>query len=144
MLKKLKEYKEIIAIIVFFIAGFIWLENQFPKKADLQRETGTLKTDLKSQIKSLDCLLEKYMTLTQLQIRGRNLEKEIMDFESEIQSRFRPDDDATGPLLSPAMKHELKRLEDDLAVKIKDLRQIKKDMENIDDELARNICGKGE
>jgi hypothetical protein len=42
------------------------------------------------------------------------------------------------------MQLELKRLEEDLAAKKKDLRQIKKDMVNIDDELARNICGKVE
>jgi len=142
MLDKIKEYKEIITIIVFFLGGFIWLENQFPKKTDLKEETGSLKTDFKSQIKSLDCLLEKYMTMTQLQIRGQNLEKEINDLEVKIQSTFQVNGQGNTPPLSPAMQHELKKLEEDLLAKTKDLQKNNNDMENINNELARNICGK--
>lgn len=144
MLEKIKEYKEVIAIIVFFLGGFIWLENQYPKKTDLKSETRSLKKDLKTAIRSLDCLVEKYMTLTQLQIRGQNLEKKIQNLERKIKSTFQSSDDATTIALSPAMKHELKKLEEDLSAKIKDLRKNKDDMEDINNQLARNICGKVE
>ena len=42
MLAKLKEYKELTAIIVFFLGGFLWLEREFdrhPTRGDLKVET---------------------------------------------------------------------------------------------------------
>ena len=56
-LEKLKQYKEIIAITIFFLGGFFWLQAEFPNKSDLRSEVG-----------SLNCQLKSYMLLTQLQI----------------------------------------------------------------------------
>ena len=66
-LEKLKQYKEIIAIIIFFLGGFFWLQAEFPNKSDLRSEVG-----------SLNCQLKSYMLLTQLQIG-------IMGTQSEVQ-----------------------------------------------------------
>lgn len=131
MLEKIKEYKEIIVIIVFFLGGFIWLENQYPKK-----------TDLKSEIWSLDCLLKKYMTLTQLQIRGQNLKEEIQNLERKIKSTFQTSDDATKITLSPPLAHQLKKLQEAQSKNINDLSDIHKDMVSISEELQRNECRK--
>jgi|GEM_PF-1338292 len=131
MLQKLKEYKEIIAIVVFFLGGFIWLESQFPKKSDL-----------KSEIKTLNCLLEKYMVLTQLQIHGQKLEKQIQDIKIKIDSTFQINSDGTSPRLSPPMEYELEELRESLSNMKKELKNDNDEMEKVDNELARNICGK--
>ena len=131
MLQKLKEYKEIIAIVVFFLGGFIWLESQFPKKSDL-----------KSEIKTLNCLLEKYMVLTQLQIHGQKLEKQIQDIKIKIDSTFQINSDGTSPRLSPPMEYELEELRESLSNMKKELKNDNDEMEKVHNELARNICGK--
>ncbi len=129
MLEKLKEYKELIAIIVFFLGGFTWLNTQFPTKSDL-----------KAEIASLNCLLEQYMTLTQLQIRGQQIEKQTQELTRRI-SEVLPDDISASSLpLSPAMELEFEQLKADLAAKRGDLRSNATAMEKIRDELARHIC----
>jgi chromosome segregation ATPase len=145
MLEKIKEYKEIIAIIVFFLGGFIWLENQYPKKTDLVTETGQLKTDLISRIRSLNCLLEKYMTLTQLQVHQQNLVNEIQELETR-KSTLQSIDEATNLALSPAMKAEMKNDLDKINKEISDaeddLKKNEDKMKDINDSLATHICGK--
>ena len=131
MLEKLREYKELITIIVFFLGGFIWLDTQFPTKSDF-----------KAEMASLNCLLEKYMTLTQLQIRGQELEKQIQDLVKKI-SEAQPDDPSGRALpLSPAMKLEFEQLKPDLVNRRTDLRSNTTEMEKIRNELARQACGK--
>ena len=131
MLEKLKEYKELIAIIVFFLGGFIWLDTQFPTKSDL-----------KAEIASLNCLLEKYMTLTQLQVRGQELEKQTQELARRI-SEVLPDDiSGSSSPLSPAMKLEFEQLKSDHAANRDALRSNKTEMKKIQDELARHVCGK--
>jgi hypothetical protein len=130
MIEKLKEYKEVIVIIVFFLGGFFWLENQYPKK-----------TDLKSEIGVLNCLLEKYMTLTQYQIRGQELEKQIQELNNQIQL-FYVESKNRSRIVSPGMKHEMDEKKSDLSGKKKDLKENKDAMEKISCELERNVCGK--
>lgn len=129
MLQKLNEYKEIIAIIVFFLGGFFWLEGEFPKKSDLNSEIGSVK-----------CLLEKYMTLTQLQIRGQELDKQIQELNDQI--KLFPAIANSGPSLTPAMAQELDDKKSDMSGKKNDFKANKVAMEKIVDELARNVCGK--
>ena len=131
MLEKLKEYKELIAIIVFFLGGFIWLDTQFPTK-----------TDLKAEIASLNCLLEKYMTLTQLQIRGQEIEKQTHELTKKITGILPEDNVSTGVSLSPAMRLEFEQLKTELDAQRDDLHKNAKEMEKIRDELGRQICGK--
>lgn len=126
MLEKLKEYKEIVAIIVFFLGGFMWLNNQFPTK-----------NDLKSEIGSLNCLVEKYMTLTQLQIRGQELVKQTELLATQIFDREA--NHAEAPL-SPAMQFELSQLKSDYEHNRREYRTNNTEIEKILDELARNVC----
>ena len=128
MLEKLKEYKELIAIIIFFLGGFIWLNSQFPKKSDLEAEIGYL-----------NCQLEKYMTLTQLQIRDQDLVKQAQDLANKISEM---ETDSENVPLSPAMKFELEQLKSDFDHNTDKHRSNKSDIARIFDELARNVCKK--
>lgn len=128
MLEKLKEYKELVAIIVFFLGGFIWLNNQFPTKGDLKAEIG-----------SLNCLVEKYMTLTQLQIRGQELWKQIQDLATSISDM---ETNSGNVHLSPAMKFELNQLKSDFEHNREKYRSNTAEIAKILDELARNVCKK--
>lgn len=95
MLEKLNQYKEIITIMVFFLGGFIWMENQFPTK-----------TYLSSQVKLLSCELQEYMKITQLEDRELNLQNEIQDRNGEIQALSASGTDPHGAL-SPIVEQEL-------------------------------------
>lgn len=127
MLEKLKEYKEIITIIVFFLGGFAWLESQFPKKGELQSDIGTL-----------NCLLEQYMQLTQQQFLNQRLGEQIRDLKEKLESNGGI---ANISDLSPA----LMRVRGDLAEQL-DEAKVKyrvsiEQMEEINNRLARNYCG---
>ena len=126
MLGKLKEYKELIAIIVFFLGGFIWLNSQFPKKSDLEAKIG-----------SLNCQLEKYMTLTQLQIRGQELGKQAQDLMTRI---LDVENYSENVVLSPPMKINLDQMKSDLKHNREKHRSNKDEIATILDELARNVC----
>ncbi len=128
MLDKLREYKELIAIIVFFLGGFIWLNNQFPTKSDLRAEIGYL-----------NCLVDKYMTLTQLQIRGQELVKQAQDLTTRISDMETNSGDVH---LSPAMKFELDQLKSDFEHNREKHRSNNAEIVKILDELARNVCRK--
>lgn len=124
MLEKLKEYKELIAILVFFLGGFAWIQGQYPTK-----------TDLKSQVTVLECLLQKYMALTQLQIHGQQLQQEIQERRKQIQMM-------EGMQLSPAMQSDLEEKRKDLGGTQGDLKTNLAEINKINDELRRNVCGR--
>lgn len=130
MLEKLKEYKELIGIIVFFLGGFFWIQAQYPTK-----------TDLKSSVGVLNCMLDKYMMLTQLQIRGSDLERQIQEKVSQIDS-YGNVPNATAATLSPAMLEELEAKKDDLATNRSELKANTAEMQKINDELQRDVCRK--
>jgi hypothetical protein len=130
MLEKLKEYKELIGIVVFFLGGIWWIQGQYPTKTDLKSEVGVLK-----------CLLDKYMTLTQLQIRGRDLERLIQDEVSQISS-FGNVQSATAASVSPAILEALEGKKADLAANRTELKAKIAEMQKINDELQRNVCQK--
>jgi hypothetical protein len=52
MLEKLKEYKELIGLIVFFLGGFIWLQQKFAHKQELIEQVKSSKDALMSQIEN--------------------------------------------------------------------------------------------
>ena len=129
MLEKLKEYKELIGIVVFFLGGVYWIQGQYPTKKDLKSEIGVV-----------NCLLDKYMTLTQLQIRGRELERLIEEQSSQISAIGTPPGAAATPL-SPAMQQELEAKKADLAANRSELKDKTLQMQKISDDLQRNACG---
>jgi hypothetical protein len=129
-LEKLQEYKELLTVVVFFLGGFFWIQNQYPTKTDLRTEIGVL-----------NCLLDKYMLLTQLQNKGRDLERHAQELKNEI-AAFGGDQNRTQPPLSPAMKQELDDKKADLATVQADLKVNAASIQSTGDELARNVCGK--
>ena len=123
MLDRLKEYKEIIAIAVFFIGGFMWIENQYPKRSDLD---------------VLSCLVREYMTLTQQQIRASDLEKEIAELAEALTSQGRV---ASAEPLSPALQMEFERRQHELADYYDELRRNETAMRETTERLQRHSCG---
>ena len=131
MLEKLKEYKEMIAIIVFFLGGFSWLQNQYPNK-----------NDLKAELASVRCLLDNYMKLTQLQILSQEQDKKISELWRKL-SEVPPDNSSKSKVsFSPAMRAELEQLRVEYTTRINQQGQTASDMVKIRDELARGICGR--
>ncbi|MBL8028908.1 MAG: hypothetical protein JNL74_20960 [Fibrobacteres bacterium] len=128
MITKLKEYKELIAILVFFLGGFFWLNNRFSTKSDLQQE-----------IASLNCMLEKYMLLTQNQIRVQTLEKEINETNSKLSLMMNTNG---GVSLSPAMEYEIGETKNQLTQKKSELSKCQSTIQDICLDLQRNSCGK--
>jgi hypothetical protein len=128
MIERLKEYKELIAIIVFFFGGFFWLNDQFPTKKDLSNE-----------IASLNCQLDKYMTLTQLQIHGQELVKQAQELTDRISNMESSTENVP---LSPAMKFELEKLKSDFKYNREKHRKNKAEIRKVLDDLARNVCKK--
>lgn len=125
MLEKLKEYKELIAIVVFFLGGFFWLENEFPKKKD---------------ITVLDCQLKKWMELTQLQMKSHDLEIKVQELESVINAY--PDvPGSKQATLPPAVQKVLDSKKADLSGSKVDFKENKARIEAITLELQRNSCG---
>lgn len=127
MLERLKEYKELLAIVVFFLGGFFWIQNRYPTK-----------TDLRSEIRVLNCLLDKYMLLTQLQIRGRDLERQVADLSNQLALY----DSAPDPILpiSPAMRQERDEKRKLLDETRSALKANVAEIQKTGDELQRNVC----
>jgi hypothetical protein len=134
MFEKLKEYKELLGIVVFFLGGFFCIQNQFTRFPT--------KSDVKSEVSVLHCLLDKYMLLTQRQLRGRELERQVQDLTSQISAY----DDRAGaqPAISPAMREEREAKLADLVSARNDLKANAADIQKTGDELQRNVCGKGD
>ncbi len=131
MLDKLKEYKELIAIIVFFIGGFFWLQSQYPNKTDLKLELATVR-----------CQLSKYMEMTQMQIRNQNLEKQLLDLKKKLSKVPSSNGRQSEIPLSPAMQLEIQYMKDAYKTKKKQLEQLENNMIKLRDELARGACGR--
>ena len=149
MLDKLREYKEIIAIVIFFAGGFTYLNTNFPDKDDLtssQNQLGTdikrAKSDLQSQVKIQQCLLEKYMLLTQLQMRGYQLERTIaaMSTRHAEARKVKTNDPETWARLSPAMKNDFEDLQVTLRRSNEDLQSTVEEMEQLSEELQMHVC----
>jgi hypothetical protein len=129
-LQRLQEYKELLAIMVFFLGGFFWIQGQYPTK-----------NDLKAQIGVLSCLLDKYMSLTQLQNHAQSLDGQAQQLREEI-AAFRGDPDRSQPPLSPAMKQELDSKKAELVNVQSEFKKTAAQIQAAGEELARNVCGK--
>ncbi|MCP5085752.1 MAG: hypothetical protein GY952_02960 [Rhodobacteraceae bacterium] len=85
-LKKLGEYKEFIAIVSAALGGFIWFESLVAKQKDLVQIKDSL-SDLAtvSAIVELDCQLDLYMTLTQVQMQVLANSKRLAETKAEAE-----------------------------------------------------------
>lgn len=138
MLAKLKEYQELIAILVFFLGGFFWLESQFPQKTDLE----SVKTDLQKENAVLKCLLKKNMVLVQDQIQASALEKSIKEKNEYIyflSEKLKTD----AKSMSPVMQLKLTEAREEVVAQKDDLKTVITRMQDTKNELERNICGEG-
>jgi len=128
MLAKLKEYKEIISLVIFFLGGVFWIQNQFPNKEDLA---------------SVRCLLNGYMKLTQLQIRSQELDKKRYNLSQQLTGA--PSNNGSNDEIefSPAMMMELEQLKADYKNTQDEFRQTNLDMTELRDELQRGVCEGG-
>lgn len=130
MLAKIKEYKELIGIMVFFLGGVFWLQNTFPSKSEMRTE-----------LISIRCLLDSYMKLTQLQILSQEQDKQVSELRQKL-LEVPPDNTSGGLAISPAMRAEFEQLKVDYTTSRNQLGQTTRDMAKIRDELARGVCGK--
>jgi hypothetical protein len=129
MLEKLKEYKELLAIVVFFLGGVFWLQDQYPSKQDL-----------KAELKSVRCLLDNYMKLTQLQIFNQEQDKRAGLLARKV-TEASPDSGNELPV-SPAMKAELEQLRAEFTSVSSLQGKTASEMAAIRDELERGVCGR--
>jgi hypothetical protein len=139
MLSKLKEYKEFISILLFFMGGYFWIDNQFPKKDDLENSVSGVESSLTGQVKVLECLLDEYMTLTQLQIRAQDTEKEIDALKDQLIAS-QPAEGTELASLSPAMIMEREELTSDLKAKRDSLTNTQDQIEDVSARLLSNSC----
>ncbi|ADL54430.1 hypothetical protein [Gallionella capsiferriformans] len=131
MLERLKEYKELIAIIAFFLGGFFWLQSQYPSK-----------NDVKDEFNSIRCQLNSYMKLTQLQILNQELEKQLNALKLQLASVNLAEAGGSASAISPAMKLEIDQMKSDFSSVRNQLGQTTGEMKKIRDTLELGSCGK--
>lgn len=136
MLAKLKEYQDLIAIIVFFLGGFFWLNNQFPQKTDLE----SVKHELQEENAVLKCLLKKNMMLVQDQIQASALEKNIKE-KSEYIYFLSEKLNTEGQTMSPVMQIKLNETKEEVAAQKDELKKVIAQMQEIKNQLEINSCG---
>jgi len=131
MLEKLKEYKELITIIVFFLGGVFWLQSEYPTKSDL-----------KNDLNNIDCKLDNYMKLTQLEIDSQEHDKKLVELSKRLSDAPEDNVSSQGLPVSPAMRAELDQLKVDQMEQRTELKKTTKDMEDILRDLERGVCKK--
>lgn len=124
MLARLREYKELIAIILFFLGGFVWMERTFPKKDDLD-----------GKVQVLQCLLDSYMRITQRQLESQEIERRIAEQLARLETGPRPAE------ITPAMEMQLRMIQQDVSDQRGRLADVHMDIKRIRDDLERNACG---
>jgi hypothetical protein len=79
----IKEYKELIATIVFFVGGVLWIFGYFATKEELRgfREAAS------TQNKVLHCLLEKHVQLLEGKQKWKLSSDELMTVQEDIRKQ---------------------------------------------------------
>lgn len=152
MLERLKQYKELIAILVFFLGGFAWIENRFVKADAIDPLTGAVDAvDMRiarmgeamatrQDVDGLHCLLNAYMTITQHQMKMRVVEAEKAELERDppgvVLAASHGGDGASAGLMHEVQNYykTLDRLEGELHSR-------QREVENIISQLQRHECG---
>ena len=87
MLKRLKEYKEFLAILIFFSGGIFWIYTIFVTQDQLkftQNQLENTQNVLQGQLEKTQCLLRTNVDLLDHQIRMRMLAEQIRTLRDEI------------------------------------------------------------
>lgn len=124
MIEKLKEYRDLIGLVVFFLGGFFWAENQFPTKIDLN-----------VQMSRMRCQLTDYMSLTQDQIRAADMNGKIQDINQQLNAFSAP-----GVTISPSMQDIVNQQKADRQQYLDDLKAANTDMQAINQRLQKQDC----
>lgn len=124
MLDRLKEYRDIISLVVFFLGGFLWVQAQFATKAALNEEK---------------CLLRDAITLGQLQIRQSSLQNETQALDGQISERLAVLAKLTDRP-SPSFLFELDQMKAKEAKKLADLDENIKQQQKISDDMVNPKC----
>ena len=125
MLDKLKEYRDLIGLVVFFLGGFFWIQSQFPTKTDLSSQLGVVK-----------CQLKSYMSLTQDELHAQDLTGKIQDIDQQLAAFS-----ASGEQLSPSVTAILTQKKSDRDGYLNDLTATNNQMLSISQSLQRQECG---
>jgi hypothetical protein len=139
ILDKLKQYQDIIGIVLFFLGGFFWIQTQFPQKSDLE----SVKQELQKENGILRCLLKKNMVLVQDQIQASALEKNIKEKNefADILARQLDKMSSGTEGVSPAMQSRLDETREEIANKKEELKAVILRMQTTKNELEINSCG---
>lgn len=82
IVRSLRLYKEFVAILVFFVSGFLWLHTTFARKDELSRE---IKAPTAAIYKDL-CLLQKNVEILNAQLHSKLLLDDILAIEAELRT----------------------------------------------------------
>lgn len=131
-LSKLKEYKELITVIIFFVGGIVWIYGYFATKSSL--------TTISAQ---LQCLLNTHVTLISSEMEHSKLqadkEKIAIELNSKISELEKLKSEAASDKLV-GLKEEIVKLEE----KYKDFELkyelISKKIGEASDQIKLNNC----
>ena len=79
MLEKLKEYKELITILIFFLGGFVWIYGYFATK---------------TQLRSMKCVLNANVSLLTGQLQGNTLAQNLnknLELQGALEEKAKSD-----------------------------------------------------
>jgi methyl-accepting chemotaxis protein len=126
MIEKLKEYRDLIGLVVFFLGGLFWVQNQFPTKTDLSDQLGVVK-----------CQLRSYMSLTQDELHVQDLTGKIQDIDQQLAALS----EGTAQT-SPSIAGMVEKQRSDRDSYLADLKTTNTQMSDITQSLERQECGK--
>lgn len=136
MLARLKEYKELITIVLFFLGGFFWIENRYVQTTELNGVNARFDTVAKEDsLNILNCKVDKYMRLTQLQVEAAEVKELIEGLEDDLAS-FQ----VASVEVTPAMRNAIQRSEKELSNQLDRLFAVDTEVRALSDELARQVC----
>lgn len=125
VLAALNNYKEVLAIVAFFLSGVWWIQDRYPTK-----------TDLKSQLAIITCQLDEYMKLTQVQVRHEQLITQLNQLDQQIRSA------TPNTHLSPSLQQIFSDLQGERTSVREKSDSASAEMQKINDDLARNMCAR--
>lgn len=142
MLATLKAYKEFLAILVFFAGGFAWIESRYTAHEDFSGLSDTMngvRQEMATQrdVARLKCLLTEYMTLTHLQIRAQDLEKEIERLTGDLSDPRLASADLEA---NPALMMVVADHEERLRMTRGDLKEVNDEITRVTEALQRHEC----